>query len=242
MSTNEQNHGGFVDDTRVETRSYVRKLLGENHELRRMMVELYGENARLQNELHQREEQKAQLDRELAAIRAAGEQALAQCAQLEQHNTNLANLYVASYQLHGTLDRESVLTAMQEIVVNLVGSEEFAIVERDDSGVFRVAAVVGVADADGLRDREETIGKATDAGELWVRASGGESMLTACIPLKLDGRVTGFIAIYRLLAHKTALEPLDHELFDLLATHAATALYCTSLAEKNHAAAGRVSA
>ena len=44
--------------------------------------------------------------------------------------------------------------------------------------------------------------------------------------------MTGFIAIYRLLSHKTALEPLDHELFDLLATHAATALYCTSLAEK----------
>ena len=37
------------------------------------------------------------------------------------------------------------------------------------------------------------------------------------------------IAIHRLLAHKAGLEPLDHELFDLLATHAATALYCTSL-------------
>ena len=37
------------------------------------------------------------------------------------------------------------------------------------------------------------------------------------------------MAIFRLLPQKTGLVALDHELFDLLATHAARALYCTEL-------------
>jgi hypothetical protein len=41
--------------------------------------------------------------------------------------------------------------------------------------------------------------------------------------------VTGAIAIYRLLPQKSGFEEVDRELFELLATHAATALYCTSL-------------
>lgn len=159
------------------------------------------------------------------------EHCLAQCAQLEQHNANLTNLYVASYQLHATLDRQAVLGAVQEIIVNLVGSEEFAILECDPCGEFLPVASMGVEDATGLHHREARIAQSATSGDLWIRPSGEDSILTACIPLKLDGRVTGCIAIYRLLAHKSALEPLDHELFDLLATHAATALYCTSLAE-----------
>jgi nitrate/nitrite-specific signal transduction histidine kinase len=237
MSTNDKEHGGYVGKVREETQSYVRNLLTENHELRGLVEEMRAEGARLREELRIRDEQKAELDRKLGEIRSAGEQYLAQYLQLEQHNTNLANLYVASYQLHGTLDRQAVLTAMQEIVVNLVGSEEFAIVERNDDGLFQAVAVVGIDDVDDLHGREERIAQSTATGNLWTRSDGVESELTACIPLKLDGRVTGYIAIYRLLAHKAALEPLDHELFDLLATHAATALYCTSLSERIRAVA-----
>ena len=61
-----------------------------------------------------------------------------------------------------------------------------------------------------------------------------EERLTACIPLVLDGKVTGAIAIFRLLPQKAGIEDVDRELFDLLATHAATALYCTSVAREAH--------
>jgi GAF domain-containing protein len=51
--------------------------------------------------------------------------------------------------------------------------------------------------------------------------------------------VTGAIAIFRLLPQKVGLEEVDRELFELLATHAATALYCTQLHEQlAQAAAG----
>jgi hypothetical protein len=49
------------------------------------------------------------------------------------------------------------------------------------------------------------------------------------VPLRLGESTTGAIAIFRLLPQKPGLEPLDYELFDLLGTHAAAALYCTGL-------------
>jgi hypothetical protein len=50
--------------------------------------------------------------------------------------------------------------------------------------------------------------------------------------LSLDGRVTGAIAIFRLLPQKAGIEDVDRELFGLLATHAAVALYCSALHAK----------
>ncbi len=83
------------------------------------------------------------------------------------------------------------------------------------------------------------IGRAAATGETSLYGPGGsaehppeEPELTACVPLKLSGRVFGVIAVFRLLPQKAGLEPLDRELFDLLATHAATALYCASLSER----------
>src|SRR5439155_1741475 len=87
---------------------------------------------------------------------------------------------------------------------------------------------VGMPDGVRLNTRAGTAGRVAQQGETYA-GGDDDSDLVACIPLKLDGRVTGLIAIHRLLAHKASLEPLDHELFDLLATHAATALHCTSL-------------
>ncbi len=55
-----------------------------------------------------------------------------------------------------------------------------------------------------------------------------EKDLTACIPLKVDGKVTGALALFRLLPQKQGFEAVDHELFDLLATHAATALHASA--------------
>jgi hypothetical protein len=80
------------------------------------------------------------------------------------------------------------------------------------------------------------IGRAVQTGKVYLAAkeetagaAAEESNLTTCIPLRLDDEVIGAIAIFQLLQHKPALEELDYEMFDLLATHAATALYCTAL-------------
>ncbi len=83
----------------------------------------------------------------------------------------------------------------------------------------------------------DRIGRTAATGERYVRngnapdpaATSEEGDLTACIPLRVDGKVTGAIALFRLLSHKPGLEEADHELFDLLGTQAATALYCAEL-------------
>ena len=52
--------------------------------------------------------------------------------EIEQQSSNLANLYVASYRLHGSVERSEVLQVIQEIIINLIGSEELGIYELDE--------------------------------------------------------------------------------------------------------------
>ena len=155
---------------------------------------------------------------------------------VEQQNTNLANLYVASYQLHGTLDRERVLEAIKEVIINLIGSEELAIWEitgetltlLDSFGIDEKQwSRVRIDQQAGLVGLVAETGQRYVAGEAELIGSGREENLSACIPLKLDDTVIGLIAVFRLLPQKPGFEPIDMELFDLLGSHAATALYCT---------------
>jgi GAF domain-containing protein len=50
-----------------------------------------------------------------------------------------------------------------------------------------------------------------------------------CIPLKIKEHVIGVIVIYKLLIQKEQFTSVDHELFSLLAGHAATAIFSSRL-------------
>ncbi len=151
------------------------------------------------------------------------------------------------FRLHGTLERKEVVASIEEIVSSLVGSEEPAIFEVDPGGsTLRLAASLGI-DPEPFRTvafGTGLVGRTAETGEAYVigrsepsAARPEEAHLTACIPLALGGRVVGAIAIFRMLPQKTSgLEPLDYELFELLGTHAATALYCSGLREAAPAA------
>ncbi len=221
-------------------------LVEEHDSMRHVVTALMEEKLRLQEELLALRERQArhaqdreQLQRQLAEIETQNQRFSEEYVEVERQNNNLMNLYVASYRLHGTLDRREVLGTIQEIVANLVGCEEHGIFELDPaSGALRLVASVGIDPAayEVVPLGHGVIGRAAVAGETYVAGSAPDAAagtadggITACIPLKLDGRVTGAIALFRLLPQKPALEEVDHELFDLLATHAATALYCTKL-------------
>jgi hypothetical protein len=62
---------------------------------------------------------------------------------IEEQSSNLANLYVASYQLHTSRPRRGA-DRDQEIVINLIGSERLAIYERDGDAGYRLAASFGL--------------------------------------------------------------------------------------------------
>ncbi|HVR38184.1 MAG TPA: GAF domain-containing protein [Thermoanaerobaculia bacterium] len=197
----------FIEKAANDTREVVQSLLDENHKLSVRVTELFSEL----------EEQSRRFSERYVEV--------------EEQNTKLANLYVASYQLNGTLDRERVVGAIQEIIINLVGCEELAIWELDeDAKALMLAGSFGIDTSQWSRVPlgSGLIGTVAVTGERYI---AGESVpdFVACIPLKLDEQVVGAIGIFSLLQQKTGLEPLDFELFDLLASHAASALYCTRL-------------
>jgi nitrate/nitrite-specific signal transduction histidine kinase len=192
--------------------------------------------ARLSLQSYEREA--ARLTAQLAVIDDDNRRFMDQFVALEQQNNNLANLYVASFRLHTTLDRDEVIAALLEILANLVGTEEVAVFEVDPARpTLTLLASNGIqAEAYAAIPRGRGwIGGTVTSGETFIRDGSQassvpfEEHLTACIPLKLDGQVMGAVAIFRLLPQKAGVEDLDRELFDLLATHAAMALYCTGL-------------
>jgi hypothetical protein len=78
-----------------------------------------------------------------------------------------------------------------------------------------------------------------DSGHLFVGEASPHDVngITAVVPLKIGESMIGAIVVFRLLEHKQGLQSVDHELFELLAVHASTALYCANLHEVNTAAA-----
>ena len=73
---------------------------------------------------------------------------------IERENNNLANLYVASFQLHSTMELRELTQIILEILLNFVGAKTFAIqLVDDDHGKFRTLAAEGVDRAQGARGR-----------------------------------------------------------------------------------------
>ena len=155
--------------------------------------------------------------------------------EVEEENNNLANLYVASYQLHSTLDLSEVLKIILEIVINLIGGEKFAVYVLDE-GTHRLEAVAAegeeVMSFPSYSLGEGAVGASLESGETVCRSAQAPCVLRVpmvCIPLRVQERPIGVIAIYQLLTQKAEFTPLDHELFTLLAGHAATALFAARL-------------
>jgi len=226
----------------------ARVVLEQKDELRRAAEAFETERMEMRMQLDRAQHERDEATHEIERLRARFEDVehenetyAAQYHQIEIQSSNLSNLYVASYQLHASVERETVLTTIQEIVVNLIGSEEVAIFEFvENANEFRLASSFGV-DLSRLKSFKAgsgPIGQRLLGGEVFVNddVSGGEDKLTACVPLRVGERIIGAILVFRLLEHKQGLQPVDHELFELLGIHASTALYCANLHELTAAA------
>ena len=155
------------------------------------------------------------------------------CQEIELQHNQLANLYVASYQLHTTLNFAEVVSTLKEILINLVGAEAFALFwVGERQGHLRTEASEGT---DGLiRDeiqfKGDPLAGAVQAGRSFYadplppKGRLDPARPIACIPLRIADRVIGVVAIYRLLEQRERFTPANFELFTLLAGHAATAL------------------
>jgi nitrate/nitrite-specific signal transduction histidine kinase len=185
--------------------------------------ELLRENERLRSRLGTLEEQ----NRDYAT----------RYTEIEEQNNNLASLYVASYQLHSTLDFREVIQVVQEIILNLIGAKAYAILLRDeDTNELHTIACDGEDIMPGVeristRFGQGVIGGVAQSGETFYLDGGNVSIdkPLAAVPLKIKDHVIGVIAIYKLLVQKHAFTAIDYELFALLAAHAATAIFSAKL-------------
>ena len=159
--------------------------------------------------------------------------------EVEAENNNLANLYVASYQLHSTLDFNESLKIILEIVMNLIGAEEFSIMMLDEkTNELTIVAQEGMGPEarTSVKLGAGTIGEAAKTGESFYREGDPTDLAgvdylhpLVVIPLKIKEHVIGVIVIYKLLVQKQAFSNVDYELFSMLAGHAATALFSSKL-------------
>lgn len=228
---------------------FAKSLVLENERLRRQLLALEENHTqaardphewqKLRHEMlgrieHLEAEKRSVLDR-LRQLEDENRHFASRYLEVEEENNNLANLYVSSYQLHSTLDLSEVLKIVLEIVINLIGAETFAVYVLDEkTQQLEAVAAEGeeLASFPRFRLGKGVLGASVASGRtVCERAQASRDLAKpiVCIPLRVQERPLGAIAIYRLLAQKDGFSPLDHELFTLLAGHAATAIFAARL-------------
>lgn len=230
-------------------KEFTEELLRENRRLRYRVAELETEQSglsaedleRLRDQVRQLAEENERMQQRYLEVEEENKDFASRYMEIEEQNNNLANLYVASYQLHSTLEFREVIQIVQEIVINLVGAEVFAILLLDENtSELRAIAYEGedvmpdvesisVGVGEGVLGQAAATGQSYYADEDVHRSSMAVAEPLAAIPLKIKDHVIGLIVIYKLLQQKAAFTAVDYELFSLLAAHAATAIFSSKL-------------
>lgn len=149
--------------------------------------------------------------------------------EIEEAHNNLANLYVSSYQLHSTLRFQEVVQIVCEILLNLIGAEQFAlyVLDEDTATLFPlVSEGRPLTDYPDIKLGQGRVGGAVATREQSVgpASQGTVEEPLAVIPLWVSDTCVGALLLQKLLTQKASLSGLDLEIFSLLAAHASTAL------------------
>lgn len=230
----------YVERVREATRALFEDLLESNRRLG-LAISVLGKERDLASredvhELNKRSERwRAEQDGVLQLLQTIDDEHRhfeEQFHEVERQNANLATLYAAGHALHGSVDRAAVLSGIQEIVINLIGSEEFAIVAADEQ--LTPYALFGTQPQDlaGLTPRSGIIGRALVEQRplALMRSMPADSTgVRVCIPLQIGEKTHGFVLIFGFLPQKEELLPIDYELFSLVGSQAAAAMFASEL-------------
>jgi hypothetical protein len=252
--------GGFKEGYRIvslfdQGKQFTEELLRENERLRKVVKSITDENRELKNHAAEEgigqmkdkiallEKEKATLikeievhRRETAAMEEENREFAERYVQVERQNSDLISMYVASYQLHSTLNYDEVLKTVKDITINMMGGESFAVYLIDNAAkkLIPIAeeGMEGITvDPPDLDDNVITeLFKNRNAklmGDKAEYADGNEPV--ALLPLTLGDEPFGVIIIYKLLIQKEGFQSLDFELTELLGKHAASALYSAKI-------------
>ena len=174
--------------------------IGELRSLRGELLEAHRDLNRL----------RMQCDQVLAANRDLSTQLTA----ASRSGGELLRTLVAFRQLLEADDAADALRGISDILINIVGTEDFAILAGSSSGPMHVVGGMGPA-VSRYRSLEPTIDDI--AANTW-----------RIVPMLIREHVVGAIAIDGLLPHRETLTSADEQVLSLLAQHAGTAVVVSS--------------
>lgn len=239
------------------------ELLREDQRLRARLGDLESENAALRaqvasddairdllTKISQLEKDKKELLSRMDRAQASSSAFTDRFGEIEAENARLASLYVASHQLHSTLDLRSIVRQLKELLAQFVGARAFAVYLIHDLDETR-RELVPICSEGVLTSELRRV--AIDDGVLWRSVSSGAASWvegdatrgtleapSATIPLLLNGRAVGVIAVFATFEQKPEFIDVDYELFKLLGAHVASALIAARLLSEHGAKVGTV--
>ncbi len=231
---------------------YTEHLLQENAQLREDISRIQDDNARLRAQIASddairdllRTVEKLEHERKalLAHSSELEESRIAHQGrhdEIEQEVNDLANLYIASYQLGASLSLRRVVRHLRDMCGQLVGAHGFVIYVLDEG--TRVAYPIAHEQLDEasivpVPVGVGPVGEACLTGIPRIREDGAAHFIqgthedpVAVIPLISDGKPVGAISVITLLEQKSQWMNVDRELFQLLGAQAGTALIAANL-------------
>jgi len=233
------SRGGLTEEFQQDYERLLERLRVLDSENTNLRAQLAADHAvrDLLRKIEVLEAEKTELLSRTTRAEALSSQFTNRVQEVESEFSNLANLYVASNQLHSSLSPRGVTRRIKEVLAQLVGAERYSMYLANPEATELVPiASEGVPGAELLPVpvAGSRLGQVLQSGEALVEENQDPSRgvldkPAAVIPLAVDDRVVGVIAIFSTLSQKTRFDAVDYELFRLLGQHAAAALVSASL-------------
>ncbi len=220
----------------AELRGKITRLTKEKEDLENLLAERsVSALAKVNQELIKK---LASVEERLTNVERENRDFAVMCVETQEQSAAITSLYVASQRLHATLAPSEVMKIIKEILVELIGAEEFGILLlEEEKKKLQLFAGEGVEDRfpeESLPVGEGVVGKVTVSGKpffLEPKTQGDMQvgLPLAAIPLNIKGRPVGVIVLYKLFSQKSGFTSTDMQILELLATDAATALVSARL-------------
>lgn len=217
-------------------RQIATELVAELDATRRKMAELEEENARLRMQLKSDAAirdllNKIELLSHKSEVERQARSEVERATAVENELSNLASLYVATSQLHASLDPRDVVATLGQLLLQFVGAGAYIVYSSDGDRLVPVASE-GLPAEQVVEARVGVgpVGKAFDSsGPFSLQENATEGPMVV-VPLRVSDQVVGAVAIMQLLEQKSDLDVFDHELLQMVSSQASSALAAARLA------------
>lgn len=188
----------------------------------------------------------AHLRQNLADAERMSDRLQTQVEQLIASNRDLSGLLLAADRRRGELmkliiafcrlieatDARTGVRTLEEILVTIIGTEDFVVFAFDDDD--RLAPICGVGPVRDFAKRnppEKSLAAPSEKEPTAAAARWLGSNVAACVPMRIGQHLVGVIVIASLLVHRESLSVQDQEVLRHLGDFAATAIMA---AEERH--------